>query len=163
MIDRARFVCADVYDAFDALGGQTFDIVYVSLGALCWLPSADRFAEQVGALVAPGGRFYLHEQHPVEWALADDEATFAHAYFEESSPYVDESESTYTDGVRPLINRRSYQWNHGIGETVTALIRHASAWNGSSNTTGSWSLASLGSLAPPMITGPRQRGWRGFH
>ena len=122
--DRSRFVCADVYDAFDALSGQTFDIVYVSLGALCWLPSVDRWAEQVGSLVAPGGRFYLHEQHPVEWALADDEATFADTYFEESSPYVDESESTYTDGDRSLINRRSYQWNHGIGETVTALIRH---------------------------------------
>jgi SAM-dependent methyltransferase len=55
--DRARFVCADVYDATNALDGAAFDVVFVSLGALCWLPSIDRWAEQVGALVAPGGRF----------------------------------------------------------------------------------------------------------
>ncbi|MHB1526895.1 MAG: class I SAM-dependent methyltransferase [Candidatus Dormibacteria bacterium] len=50
--DRAEFVRADVYDATDALGHATFEVVYVSLGALCWLPSVDRWAEQVGALVA---------------------------------------------------------------------------------------------------------------
>ncbi len=31
--DRATFVCADVYDAVEALAQATFDIVYVSLGA----------------------------------------------------------------------------------------------------------------------------------
>ena len=36
---RARFVCADVYDACEALDHATFDVVYVSLGSLCWLPS----------------------------------------------------------------------------------------------------------------------------
>jgi 2-polyprenyl-3-methyl-5-hydroxy-6-metoxy-1,4-benzoquinol methylase len=55
--DKAEFVCADVYEAASALGHATFDIVYVSLGALCWLPDVDRWAEQVGALVAPGRRF----------------------------------------------------------------------------------------------------------
>jgi SAM-dependent methyltransferase len=122
--DRARFVCADVYDSVNALGSQTFDIVYVSLGALCWLPSVDHWAGQVAALLAPGGRLYLHDQHPVEWALADDRATFIHPYFEETEPYVEDSESSYTDSDRPLVNRRNYQWNHGIGETVTALIHH---------------------------------------
>jgi len=121
---QARFVCAEVYDAVNVLGPQTFDIVYVSFGALCWLPSVDRWAEQVYALLAPGGRLYLHDQHPVEWALADTEAVFRHPYFEESDPYVDDAGETYTDGDGPLVNRRNYQWNHGLGETVTALIRH---------------------------------------
>jgi SAM-dependent methyltransferase len=124
LADQSRFVCADVYDAMRALESETFDIVYVSLGSLCWLPRVDRWAEQVAALTAPGGRFYLHEQHPVEWSLADDQAAFAHPYFEEAEPYVEDSESTYTDSDRPLINRRSYQWNHGLGEVITALIRH---------------------------------------
>ena len=30
---QARFVCAEVYDAVNVLGPQTFDIVYVSFGA----------------------------------------------------------------------------------------------------------------------------------
>jgi SAM-dependent methyltransferase len=124
LADRAEFVCANVYDATSALGNTTFDVVYVSLGALCWLPSVERWAAQVGALVAPGGRFYIHDVHPVAWALADDRNEFEHTYFEEQQPYVDDSEATYTDADRPLVQRRSYQWNHSIGEIVTALIRH---------------------------------------
>ena len=41
-----------------------------------------------------------------------------------AEPYVEDSDETYTDATRPLVARRSYEWNHGIGETVTALIRH---------------------------------------
>jgi SAM-dependent methyltransferase len=122
--DRATFVCANVYDAVAALGGVTFDIVYVSLGALCWLPDVERWAAVVGALVAPGGRFYLQDVHPVSWALADDDRSFAHSYFEEAEPYVDDSDGTYTDAHRPLAHRRSYEWNHSLGQVVTALIAH---------------------------------------
>ena len=124
LTDRADFVCADVHDATEALGGATFDIVYVSLGALCWLPSVDRWASQVGALVAPGGRLYLHDAHPVSWALADDELRLQHTYFEESEAFTIETDVTYTDATRPLRATRLYEWNHGIGEIVTALLRH---------------------------------------
>jgi SAM-dependent methyltransferase len=124
LAERAEFVCADVFEAAAALEHTTFDIVYVSLGALCWLPSVERWAEQVGLLVAPSGRFYIHDVHPLAWALADDSLVIEHSYFEESEPHVDDSGVTYTDADRPIDSRRTYEWNHGIGETVTALIRH---------------------------------------
>jgi len=121
--DRAEFVCADVHDAVDALDGRTFDIVYVSLGALCWLPSVDRWAEQAAALVARGGLLYLHDAHPLSWALDDDELRVGHTYFEEREPFVDDAGQTYTDGVTEPIPR-SYEWNHGIGEIVSAVLAH---------------------------------------
>ena len=121
--ERATFVCAPVDDAVAALDGATFDLVYVSLGALCWLPSVEAWARMVGALLTPGGRLYLHDGHPVAWAMADDDLTLAHPYFEEADPFVDDSPDTYTDATRPLEHTRSYEWNHGIGEIVTALIR----------------------------------------
>lgn len=124
LTDRATFVCADVLDAAEALDHQAFDIVYVSLGSLCWLPNVDLWASQAAALVAPGGRFYIHDVHPVAWALADDQLRLAHTYFEEPEPLVVDSEATYADGDEAIEHQRSYQWNHGIGETVTALIRH---------------------------------------
>ena len=98
--------------------------MYVSLGALCWLPSVDRWAEQVAALVCPGGRFYMHDGHPLAWALADDALSIEHTYFEQAEPFVDDSAQTYTDADRPLANRRTYEWNHGLGETVSALTHH---------------------------------------
>lgn len=122
-IDSARFVCASVYDAVDALDHERFDIVYVSLGSLCWLPDVGAWAAQVGSLLSAGGRFYLHDVHPLAWALADDEPSLLHTYFEETDPFVDDSDETYTDSERPLTHTRSYEWNHSLGETVTALIR----------------------------------------
>jgi SAM-dependent methyltransferase len=120
--DRSDFVCADVFDAAEVLAARTFDIVYVSLGALHWLPRIDRWADQVAALARPGGRLYLHEFHPFAWSLADDSPTVAYTYFEEPEPFADDSELTYTDADRPLANVRTYQWNHAIGEVVTALV-----------------------------------------
>jgi SAM-dependent methyltransferase len=124
LASMSTFVCADVHAAAEALGRATYNVVYVSLGALCWLPKVDRWAEQVAALVAPGGRFYLHDGHPLASALSDDELAVANTYFEQAEPYVDDSGMTYTDGEHMLVNRRTYEWNHGIGETVTALLRH---------------------------------------
>jgi SAM-dependent methyltransferase len=120
--DRSRFVCAPVYDAARVLGVASFDVVYVSLGALCWLPSVGRWADQVAALLRPGGRLYLHDGHPLAWALDDEKPALRFTYFEEAKPYIDDSVETYTDSDRPLVNTRSYEWNHGIGEVVTALV-----------------------------------------
>jgi len=121
--DRARFVCADVLEATEALAHATFDIVYVSLGALCWLPSVERWADQAASLVRPGGRLFLHDIHPLAWALDDDSPMVAHGYFETPEPFVSDSDRTYTDSDRPLVHTRSYEWNHGLGEVVTALVR----------------------------------------
>jgi SAM-dependent methyltransferase len=122
--ERSHWVCADVFEAVDALDRATFDLVYVSFGALCWLPRVDRWAAQVGALVAPGGRLFVHDGHPLAWALDDDEPTIKYSYFEEDHPFVDESGRTYTDADHLLEHRRSLGWNHGIGEIVTALLAH---------------------------------------
>jgi len=42
--ERASFVCANVYDALEALQRKRFDVVYVSLGSLCWLPDVATWA-----------------------------------------------------------------------------------------------------------------------
>jgi SAM-dependent methyltransferase len=122
LAERARFVEADVLGAAAALRPDTFDVVYVSLGSLCWLPSVARWAAQVAALLRPGGRLFLHDGHPLAWALADDELRVEHPYFEEAEPHVDDTDRTYTDGGGRLEHPQAYEWNHGLGEVVTALL-----------------------------------------
>jgi SAM-dependent methyltransferase len=121
--DRSSFVCADVYDAAEVLAPQTFDIVYVSLGALNWLPHVGRWADQVVALARPGGRLYLHEIHPAAWSLDREVPTLMYTYFEETEPFVDDTGDTYADADRRMANSRNYQWNHSVGEVTTALIQ----------------------------------------
>jgi len=122
--DRATFVCANVYDAVDALDHRSFDVVYVSLGALNWLPSVDRWASVAAALARPGGRLFLHEVHPLSDALGHAELVVEHTYFEEPEPFIDESGYTYTDGTYTVSMERNYSWNHSLGEIVTAVIDH---------------------------------------
>jgi 2-polyprenyl-3-methyl-5-hydroxy-6-metoxy-1,4-benzoquinol methylase len=52
---EAGFVQSDVYEAVEALGGRTLDVIYTGRGALNWLPDVGRWAGVVAALVYPGG------------------------------------------------------------------------------------------------------------
>ena len=63
--DEHRWVECDVYNAAEALGGEQFDVVFVSVGTLCWLNSIERFAKVVGDCLAPGGMFYIKDSHPM--------------------------------------------------------------------------------------------------
>jgi SAM-dependent methyltransferase len=122
---RARFVEADVYDALAALEGQfPFDVVYVSLGAICWLPDIRRWARLIASLLTPGGLLYLREVHPVLQTLEEQEERLwvAYPYFERAEPLRFDDGTTYTEGRPELVNKAIYEWSHGIGEILSALL-----------------------------------------
>jgi SAM-dependent methyltransferase len=117
----ADFVHADVYDAPSALGGRRFDIVYTGLGAINWLPDIETWAETMAALLAPGGTFYLAEFHPFIDVFAWEDLTVAYPYFNEGAMTWDEA-GTYADSAAQTVHSRSTEWNHGLGEVVSALV-----------------------------------------
>lgn len=118
-----RFVEANVLDASTVLPCAAFDLVYVSIGALCWLPSVAQWAEQVALLLRPGSRLYLHDGHPLAFALDDDQPTVVRSYFEEAQPERFDDPTTYAhdDPTERLDSTECYQWNHSLGEIVCAL------------------------------------------
>jgi len=122
LTDRARFVESDVQHAAEALAPATFDLVYVSLGALCWLPSVTTWAGQVRQLLRPGGRLFVHDCHPLTLAVTAEDVVFEYSYFEEAEPWVGDVEVSYTDGEGRLTNTRSFEWNHSLGEIVSAVL-----------------------------------------
>ena len=65
----------DIYDLPGPLAGETFDVVYTGRGVLGWLPELRPWARAVAGFVRPGGIFYIHEGHPVMWAIADEQDT----------------------------------------------------------------------------------------
>jgi SAM-dependent methyltransferase len=125
--DGVDFVESDVYAATDVLDAGTFDLVYTGIGALCWLPSIDRWAATVAALLRPGGRLFIREGHPILWAMnetLDDDLHLRFPYFEPAEPLEWDDDSTYVATERPLTATTTYEWNHGLGEIVTALLDH---------------------------------------
>ena len=122
-----EFVEARVYDAPDVLERRAFDLVYTGIGAINWLPDIDRWAGVVSDLLAPGGRLFMREGHPVLWALDDtrgDVLAIEYPYFEQPEPSVWDEPGTYVETDVELVNSMSHEWNHGLGEIVTALLGH---------------------------------------
>jgi SAM-dependent methyltransferase len=120
------FHVADVYDAVEVLGGASYDLVFTGIGALCWLPSIDRWAETVAGLLRPGGRLFIREGHPMLWSLAesrpDGVLSVDLPYFEMVEPQVWTDGGTYVETDVEFTQNVSLEWNHGLGETVTALL-----------------------------------------
>lgn len=122
----ADFVQGEVYDAVDLLGAEQFDLVFTGIGALCWLPDIARWGRTVAALLKPGGRLFLREGHPMLWSLADPgedrRLVVEHPYFELPDPVVWDEPGTYVETDVAFTSTVTHEWNHGLGETVTALL-----------------------------------------
>lgn len=122
----ATFVAGDLYEAPELLGTGRFDLVFTGIGALGWLPDIRRWARVVADLLRPGGRLFMREGHPVLWAL-DDARTdgllaLKYPYFEHVEPIVSDEGGTYVETDHVFTNTVTHEWNHALGEIVSALL-----------------------------------------
>jgi SAM-dependent methyltransferase len=122
---EATFVEGNVYDARQLLGGY-FDIVYVTWGAINWLPDIDRWAEVVASLLGPGGFLYLAESHPFALVFEEIEGRLEPTYAwrtPRDAPLNFNAPTTYTGATTPLVNRRTEEWMHPLSDIVGAVLR----------------------------------------
>ena len=127
---ETRFVEAQIYDALSVLEPGSFDLVYTGVGALNWLPDIAGWAHVVAGLLRPGGRLHLREGHPVLWAIdplrTDGALAIEYPYFETTEAVIlddgEEHGTTYVETDQVFVTRITHEWNHGLGEIVTALL-----------------------------------------
>jgi SAM-dependent methyltransferase len=121
-----EFVESELYEAPNTLGAEAFDLVYTGIGALCWLPSIARWADVVAGLLRSGGRLFLREYHPMFWSVGDPRPdgllVLEHPYFERDEPLVFDDPGTYVETSVSFQHNVTHEWNHGLGEIVTALL-----------------------------------------
>ena len=125
---RARFVQADLYDAPAAIPEpRAFDRVFVTWGAIGWLPDIRRWAEIVTHFLKPGGRLYLAEGHPAAFVfdsaapLPDGMPGYFAPYFERN-PIVMDDPSDYADETARLQNSVTCTWMHPLSDVVMGLL-----------------------------------------
>lgn len=73
----------------------------------------------------PGGRLFIREGHPVLWAIDEEQTNglvLGYPYFEQSEPLVWDDSSTYVETDQSIKASVTHEWNHGIGEILTAVL-----------------------------------------
>lgn len=128
LTDRARFVCADLYDAPSAIPEPgSFDLVYVTWGATCWLPNLKRWSEIVAGFLKPGGQLYYADSHPAALVLddlvpqPDGMPGFFAPYFDRRPLKLDDP-NDYADPTARLVNATNVSWLHPLSDIVCGLI-----------------------------------------
>lgn len=118
-----EWVCSDVYEAAEALGGRQFDVVYTGIGALGWLPDLPRWAKVVASVLRPGGFLYVTEVHPMWVALGDDGRTIREAAVDaEFARWGDEEQGSYAAPEAVFANTASWERLHSISDVLSAVL-----------------------------------------
>lgn len=124
---EAHFIEARIEQAPD-LAGTDFDMVFTSWGVLVWLPDIALWAQTVARCLKPGGRFYLAEGHPMTWIFEDrnesylDNLHVVRSYFLDGAQHWDDLRD-YADPSVSLNHHTSNEWQHTLGDVVTALAQ----------------------------------------
>ncbi len=128
LADRTRFVLSNLYDARAAIDAPaSFDLAYVTWGALCWLPDVAEWARIVAHFLRPGGSLYLAEAHPAALVFddlvpgADGRPGWFVPYRHDGPLTIDEVRD-FMDPEARLTNSRTHQFMHPIGDVIGALL-----------------------------------------
>jgi SAM-dependent methyltransferase len=121
-----EYVRTDVY-AIPAEYDESFDLLYISAGALGWMPDLNRFLMRAAALLRPGGRLLIREIHPLlEMLPGDDQPDLdplriIEPYFK-AEPYVDYGGLDYVGRTTYTSVRPQYWFVHTLGDIVTGVV-----------------------------------------
>ena len=118
---ECEFVAADVYDVADQYE-RSFDLVYITVGALGWMPDINRFFQVVRRLMADQSALFIYEMHPLTDMFlpgSPDPVAFAHPYTR-TAPYVGEGLDYYA-GTEHKTQVSEFWFHHTLGAIVTAV------------------------------------------
>ena len=123
----AQFFAADIYALPAALpaGWPTgqYDVVFTGGGAIVWLPDLQRWAKIAAALLRPGGRLVLSEEHPLSNCLDTNEGNLqvVDDYFRRGRPWEGHTWAHFSGGETATENK--YEFNWPLGDIITALAQ----------------------------------------
>lgn len=127
---NCEFVRANVY-AIDSAYFHQFDLVFTTIGALCWFDNLTRFFAVVAQLLRPGGHLFVYELHPLSglFALpgeaeydATQELKLAYSYFRRE-PFVIDQGLDYV-GNTQYAAKTAYAFPHTLADIFAGILQN---------------------------------------
>lgn len=123
----ADFVATDIYDIDDGYE-EHFDLLLITIGALCWFEDLNRFFAKVALVLKDGGTLLINEQHPYVNMLAtpteegfdaDRPDRLVYSYFMKE-PWVGSNGVDYIGGTT-YTSKPLYSFSHSFAAIVGAM------------------------------------------
>lgn len=123
------FEAVNVYDIDDKFKEQ-FDIVIITVGAICWFEDLDRFFEVVAKCMKPGALLLINEKHPCTNMLAaDGDEGFDPVHRKECLFSYFEHEWTGNEGIYYMTLKRYRSktftdYTHPMSDIITGMCNN---------------------------------------
>ncbi len=117
-----EFIRSSVYDLPGELSGQ-FDLVYITIGVLGWMPNLDAFLALVTRLLKPSGQLFIYEMHPILNMYDGDHGLVPDASYFRTEPFADAGEPDYLHPDQ-VVSAVSYWFPHTLSDVIGGCLRH---------------------------------------
>jgi len=102
---------------------EKYDVVFVSEGAVGWLPDLKKWGETIRHLLKNDGFFYVFDSHPFwlmldESKMADNIADIKYPYFGKE-PDIDDSIGGYASEIKRDV--KAYFWMYTVSDLINSL------------------------------------------
>ena len=121
-----QFIRSDVYEIGTEYA-NLFDLVYISVGCLGWMPDLKLFFEKVATLLRENGRIFIHELHPFSELLPldgdreSDSLRIVESYFK-AEPHIESGGLDYVGHAQYTAATTRYWFVHKFSDILMGLI-----------------------------------------
>jgi len=121
-VENINFIESDIMQ-FMEKHNEKYDIVFVSEGAIGWLPDLNKWGKTIRHLLKDSGFFYIFENHPIFMMfdtekLPENITEIKYPYFGKK-PDVDDTIGGYASESKHGV--KSYFWMHTISDIINSL------------------------------------------
>jgi cyclopropane fatty-acyl-phospholipid synthase-like methyltransferase len=126
---NCTFIATDILEIDDRFH-NTFDYIFITIGALTWFKDLKAFFKKVSDCLKVGGHLFINEQHPVNDMLAaigedkfDPSAPekLVHSYFKDE-PWIESDGMGYMSDSSKEYKRTFYSFSHNFSDILNAII-----------------------------------------
>ncbi|MCD6162378.1 MAG: class I SAM-dependent methyltransferase [candidate division Zixibacteria bacterium] len=124
------FIRTDVYDIGEEYYNQ-FDFIYITIGALTWLPDLNIFFSIVSKMLKDSGKIMIYDSHPItdiflyeneEGFDSDNPLKIVNSYFR-TEPWIDNDGIDYIGKTR-YKSETTYSFTYRLSDVFNAVIRN---------------------------------------